>query len=251
MSIPTATVLFLAAAPFAIDLSAFTVRAALLFALVGLLYPAVVTLLTFRSNELLGPTVTSAVSGTAPLFAIVAAAAMLGERVPPQAALAALGVVIGIAILSWPGASAGARVVGRAIAWPLAGAALRGFAQALAKAALIAWPNPFAASLIGYVVSSATVIGTDRLSGRLRRAPTRSSLAWFALTGALNGSAVLLMYVALTRAPVSVVAPIVASYPLVTALASALILREERLRGATFAGAAITVAAIAWLVASR
>src|SRR5207244_63972 len=74
ISIPTATLLFAAAAPFALDLSRFSATAALLFALVGLFFPAVVTLLNFRSNELLGPTVTSTVSGTTPLFALVGAA---------------------------------------------------------------------------------------------------------------------------------------------------------------------------------
>ena len=251
ISIPTATVLFAVAAPLALDVSGFSVPAALLFALVGLLYPAVVTLVTFRSNELLGPTVTGAVSGTAPLFALLAAAALLGERVPPQATLAALGVVIGIALLSWQPAALERRFGAWTLAWPLAGALLRGLAQALAKAALVLWPNPFAASLIGYTVSSAAVIGADRLAGAARRTLTRRSAAWFALTGVLNGGAVLLMYIALTLAPVSIVAPIVAAYPLVTAALSALVLPEERMRATTLAGAAITVAAIAWLVASR
>ena len=54
ISIPTATVLFALAAPFAFDAEGFSARAALLFALVGLFFPAIVTILTFRSNELLG-----------------------------------------------------------------------------------------------------------------------------------------------------------------------------------------------------
>lgn len=101
ISIPTATLLFIAAAPVALDLAGFSIRAALLFAAIGLFFPALVTILTFRSNRLLGPTVTSAVSGTAPLFALLAAGILLRERVPPQAAVSALGVVIGVALLSW------------------------------------------------------------------------------------------------------------------------------------------------------
>ena len=64
LSVPTATVLFVLAAPFALDLAGFTVQAALVFAVVGLFFPAVVTLLTFRATALLGPTITSSVSGT-------------------------------------------------------------------------------------------------------------------------------------------------------------------------------------------
>ena len=51
ISIPTATLLFAAAAPFALDLSQFSATAALLFALVGVFFPALVTLLNFRSTS--------------------------------------------------------------------------------------------------------------------------------------------------------------------------------------------------------
>ena len=46
ISIPTATVLLVLAAPFALDVSGFTVAAALIFAAVGIFFPALVTLLT-------------------------------------------------------------------------------------------------------------------------------------------------------------------------------------------------------------
>jgi drug/metabolite transporter (DMT)-like permease len=120
-----------------------------------------------------------------------------------------------------------------------------------ARAALLLWPNPFAASLIGYAVSSAAVISADRLAGAERRKLTAHSVTWFGVTGALNGSAVLLMYLALTAAPVALVAPIVAAYPLVTALVSAAALREEAVTPRMLIGAAVTVAAIVYLVASR
>jgi len=247
ISIPTATLLFILAAPFALRVDGFSLEAALLFALVGLFFPAVVTLLTFRSNERLGPTITSAVSGTAPLFALLAAALLLGERIPARASVACIAVVIGIAVLSWRRGTA--RPVGWALLWPLSGALIRGFAQAGAKAGLVLWPNPLAASLIGYIVSSATVVGADRFRRSAR--PGKRGIAWFAITGALNGGAVLLMYAALARAPVSLVAPVVATYPLVTALASAAVLREEPVTWRVASGAAITVLAIVYLVGSR
>jgi drug/metabolite transporter (DMT)-like permease len=59
------------------------------------------------------------------------------------------------------------------------------------------------------------------------------------------------MYLALTLAPVALVAPIVASYPLVTALVSAIALHEETVTSRMLIGAAVTVAAIVYLVASR
>lgn len=251
ISIPSATLLFLATAPFTIELTAFSLGAALIFAAVGLFYPALVTLLTFRSNEKLGPTVTSAISGTAPLFAMLAAVLFLGEHVPPQATAAAIGVAAGVALLSWQPGALRAGFSGSALLWPVAGAILRGAAQAGAKAGLLLWGNPFAAGVIGYLVSSAAVTGADRLRGGKRGRIPRSGLLWFVLTGLINGGAMLLMYAALAIAPVSTVAPVIAAYPLVTALATALFLRGEILNARIIAGAVITVAAIAWLAGSR
>ena len=250
ISIPTATVVFVVAAPFALDIKGFTVEAALWFAAVGLLFPAVVTILTFRSNEQLGPTVTSTVSGTAPLFALLAAGLLLGERVPQQAAIASAAVVVGVGVLSWTGSARRPGGAGWSLLWHISGAVLRGLAQVGAKAGLLLWPSAFAAGLIGYCVSSATVIGASRMGRAGRPRPAKRSIAWFAATGILNGGAVLLMYAALSMAPVAMVAPVVASYPLITALVSAAVLREEALTARRVAGAGITAAAIIYLVAA-
>ena len=250
ISIPTATALFALAAPFAFEGAGFTVRAALLFAAVGLFFPALVTILTFRSNQQLGPTITGAVSGTAPLFALLAAGLLLGETVPAQAVAACVAIVAGVAVLSWKQGAVRPGFMHWSLLWPIAGAVLRGFAQAGAKAGLVLWPSPFAASLIGYTVSSATVIGSNRI-GRATRPPlTKYGVVWFGVTGILNGGAVLLMYGALSMAPVSLVAPVVAAYPLATALVSAVVLREEPVTRHMVAGATITVLAIIYLLIS-
>lgn len=250
ISIPTATILFVAAAPFAFDAREFSAGAALWFALVGLFFPAVVTLLTFRSNELLGPTVTGSVSGTAPLFALLAAGLFLGEAVPARATVASVCIVAGIALMSWARGAVRPGPMGWELLWPVCGAVVRGFAQAGAKAALLLWPSPFAAGLIGYLVSSATVLAVNQAGSPMRPRRTKPGVTWFAFTGALNGAAVLLMYAALNVAPVSLVAPVVATYPLVTALVSAAVLREEAMTRRTMAGAAVIVLATIYLVGS-
>jgi drug/metabolite transporter (DMT)-like permease len=251
ISIPVAAVLFALAAPFAIDFSGFNTHAALLFAAVGVFFPALVTLFTFRSTEELGPTVTGAVSGTAPLFAIAGAALFLGERIPAEAAVAALGVGIGVALMSWGRRGVRRGFAGRALLWPFSGALVRGLAQVGAKAALALWPSPFAAGLIAYSVSTVTVVGVNRFGRAKRARVTPRNLCWFGLTGLLNGSAVLLMYTALTIAPVSTVAPVVATYPLVTALVSAVVLHDDVVSPRVIAGAGIMVAAVAYMVAAR
>lgn len=253
LSVPTATVLLVAAAPFTVDIAGFRADAAGLFVLVGAFFPALVTLVTFASNARIGPTVTSAVSGTAPLFAIAIAALLLGERASPRAALAAAGVAAGVALLSgWqPGLRASSRRSGAPLLLPLAGAALRGLAQTLARVGLLLWPDPFAATCIGYLVSAVAV----RLAARGAPPPARAGwdragVRWFRVTGVLNGAAVLLMYFALRHAPVAIVAPIVATYPALTMLLAWLFEPGERPGPARVAGVALTVASVVWLVAS-
>jgi drug/metabolite transporter (DMT)-like permease len=241
ISIPSATLLLVLLSPFFFDFGSLHLAAAALFALVGLFFPALVTVLTFQSNDRLGPSVTSSVSSTAPLFALAAAAAFLGESVPPRAVLAACGVVAGVALLSWKGSK---KFIGSALWLPVTGALLRGCAQVLAKAGLLLWPSPFAASLIGYLVSSGTVLALR--PGK--RSGSRRATLWFVATGVLNGAAVLLMYAALSRAPVSSVAPIVAAYPLVTVLLGAAVLHEEALSARVLSGAALVALAVAWLL---
>lgn len=250
VSIPTAAVFFVLAAPFTVDATAYRADAALIFAVVGVFFPAVVTLITFRSNEVLGPTLTGAVSGTAPLFALIGAGLVLGERVPAEAAAAAVAIAAGVALMSWKQGDVRPGFRGVSVLWPICGAAVRGFAQAGAKAGLLLWPNPFAAALIGYLVSSATVLGASRIRRNGKPALGPGGVLWFVLTGVLNGAAVLLMYAALGLAPVSLVAPVVATYPLLTAVASRVILREEPLTGRMLAGAAVTVAAVVFLAAA-
>lgn len=248
VSIPTATLLFWVLAP-SLDLSGWEVTAVALFALVGLFFPAAVTLLTFQSNRRLGPNVTAAIGSTAPLFAVGGAAVWLAEPLGAGALIATALIVAGTVLLSRPRAGA-APGQGRAVLWlPWTSAMLRALAQVVTKAALVLWPNPLAAALIGYTVSSAAVWAV-RPARRERAVFTRAGVAWFAATGVLNGAAVLALYAALERGPVALVSPIAATYPLFTLALSALALRDERLGAGLLGGVALTVAGVVLLLAT-
>jgi drug/metabolite transporter (DMT)-like permease len=225
VSIPLMAVLFWALSPAVLDFAGWEGAAAAIFALVRLFFPAVVTLLTYEANQRMGPTIAGAVGSTAPLFAVGAAVLFLGERLTPVAAAATLAVVAGIVTLSWQPKAATGRWPTRLLLLPLTAALLRGLAQAVAKVGLAIWPSPFAASLIGYSVSVASVAA----DARLRRGVTwprlnRKGVSWFALVGLCNGAAVLSMYAALNRDAVTLVAPTVATYPVFALLFGALLL---------------------------
>ena len=249
ISIPTSTLLFVLAAPVGLAGSSPQWAAVPVFACVGLLFPAAVTLITFEANRRLGPVVAGSLGNLAPVFAVLLAFLLLGEPLRAGQLLGLAVILAGIAALTAP---AGNQIAGWRswyLVLPLAAAALRGFIQPVIKLGLAVWPSPFAAALIGYVVSSAVVVVTlRRRSGRWRPAVSRRAAAWFAGVGLCNGLAVLLMYAALARGPVSLVSPLVATYPLVTVIASALALRTVAFEVRTAMGAALTVAGVGLLL---
>ena len=251
ISIPSSTASLLMVSPFAWDASAFTFHAALVFAVVGFFYPALVTLLRFHSTDRLGPATTSTVlASTTPLFAVAAAAAWLDEAVPRQAMLATCGVVGGIALMSFRTGCARVAWRGWWLIFPFAASLVSGCAQAGVKSGLLLWANPFAAALIGYIVSSFIVLAFESVRKTGRTIRPVGAVLWFGCTGVLNAIGVLSLFAALNSAPVSLVAPIVAAYPLVTLFLSAAVLKDEAINVRMFAGAVLTVLSIAYLVSA-
>ena len=248
IGVPSSTLVFWCLAPFLLDTGGFNLAAAGMFALVGLFFPAAVTLLTYTGNQRMGPTITSSISCTTPLFALSGAIVFLGEGLSAGNVLGTAAIVLGMLALSWSGEARARSWPLWAIALPVAAAALRALAQVLTKAGLALWASPYAAGLIGYTVSAVVILAATRL--RATRAPAdRRATPWFVATGMLNGASLFLMYTALAKGKVALVSPIVATYPLFTLGLSLLLLRQERVPPRVALGAVLTVAGVAVLLA--
>lgn len=216
-----------------------------IFVVVGVVFPAVVTLLGYESNRLAGPTVTGTLSSTTPLFAALGAVVFLGEALTPAVAVGTSAIVLGVVALSWRRAGASRAWAPWIVVLPLAGAAIRGGAITTVKAGLALWPDPFVAVLVGYTVSSLTVLVATRAAPRPRGAPLdRRAIPWLLAVGFCNGMAMLATYAALGRGKVSVVSPLIVTYPLFTLALSALFLRSERLDARTLFGVVFAVGGV-------
>jgi drug/metabolite transporter (DMT)-like permease len=248
IGVPSTTLMFWCVAPFLLDSSGFNLAAAGVFALVGLFCPAVVTLLTYSGNQRMGPTITSSVSCTTPMFALFGAILFLGEALTGGNIAGTAAIVCGMLILTWHADARPRAWPLWAIALPFAAAALRALAQVLSKAGLALWPSPYAAGLIGYTVSAVVILIAARVAGP-RTPPDRRGVPWFVATGFLNGCSVFLMYTALAKGQVAVVSPIVATYPLFTLALAMLFLRQERVTPRLAAGVLLTVAGVVVLIA--
>src|SRR5882672_6178954 len=245
VSIPATTVAYWLLAPFLLHGEGWNAAAFAVFAAVGVVFPAVVTLLNFSSNRIAGPTVAGTVSSTTPLFAVLAAILVLGEPLTVTTATGTAAIVLGVVAFTGRGENGARALTALALLLPLAGAAIRGGAQAAVKGGLALWPEPFVAVLVGYTVSCATIFAASRTLVPDGAAPlNRRGVLWFMSVGACNGAGILAMYAALARGQVSVVSPLVATYPLFTLALSAAFLREEKLGPRVLLGVALTVAGV-------
>lgn len=214
ISVPSACAVFVAASPFTVDWGHWNGQSAAIFAVVGFLFPATVTILTFYANRAIGPTVTGALGNLAPLFALLIAIVVLNETPGAPKVLAALIVIAGVVMLYRAPRIAN---VGWVFALPIAAAFIRGMVQPVIKIGLAGWPNPFAAVTIGYLVSTLVAFASAAIRARgWPLAYNGKGWLWFWAVGMCNGLAVLCMYQALSRGPVTLVAPLVACYPLAT-----------------------------------
>lgn len=251
ISIPAAAALLAVASIFLVDWSGATLGGVAIFAVIGLAFPVGATVLTFEANRQIGPNATGTLGNLAPLFAVLFAVVVLAEAPSEAETLGIAVIVIGAtALVIRPGGGAG-RWPLWAIILPVAAALIRGAAQPLIKVGFVIWAEPLAAALFGYLASSLVIVGLLRLrDGHMMPMLDKRGVRWFVAVGLANGLAVLAMYAALADGPVTLVAPLVASYPLAVLGFSVLFggtaaptLRTAIGVGATVAGVAILLAA--------
>lgn len=175
---------------------------------------------------------------------------VLGE-IPRLAQLGGMGIIlVGIAMLfEMPerGAARDRAAMG-AMGLAVLGAFIRGAIQPIVKTGLETWPSPFAAVLIGYIVSTLVIIAAGALSEGANLFRLGSGRAVFLAVGVSNGMGMLCMYAALAEGEVAMVAPIIACFPMAAILFSWLLLGQSSFSPRVMFAAAVTIFGIVVLV---
>ena len=234
-----------------VDFRRLNLEAGLIFAGVGLIFPVAVSMLSVRSNEALGPAVASAVGNVAPVFAVLGAIVFLGER-PGAGQLAGLGlVVMGVALLALRGGTGRRQWPVWVLALPLSAALIRGAIQPAIKTALALWHEPMAAAAIGYTSSTMMILMIAARRAWRAGPADRRGVMWFTLVGVFNGAATFLLYAALGLGSITLVAPLVALFPLIAVVLSLIVLRGERLPPVGLLGILVSVGGVIVLLIAR
>ena len=246
ISVPSFTLLFLLLSPLLLQGEPMVWRGLPIFAAIGLFFPATLTFLTFASNRALGPVITSTLGNLAPLFAVALAVVLLHEPLQSHQLLGLVVAVIGAVIITVTRPRDLGHWRSFALLLPLGSALIRGVVPPVVKLGLEIWPSPLWACLIGYIMSSLVVLSVQRIrkGSFIAEAPWSGRL-WFAVTGISNGLSALTLFAAVRSGPITLVAPLVAIYPLVTVVLSAIMLKHIRITARIVAGNMLTVAGVA------
>lgn len=220
------TAFYWLASPFYLQMEYWTSPVLPLLAAIGLFRPILSANLGMAGTRILGPTISSTLSATAPLFGVGLGIFLLAESLSWEVALGTGGIVSAIVILSWRR--------NHAVSWPLwalllpVGAAfLRSLAHAFAKIGLETLPSPFFVALIAYSVSLPLALANAARPSQRRQHSIRSGgLKWLLATGFAYGIAVLALNTALMSGQLVVVSPLVACSPVITLLLGRYVFHE-------------------------
>ena len=228
ITISTSAMLYLLVSPFFLNLEYLLEPAILIFVLVGLFRPAVSANLALAGLKFLGPTLSSTLTSTAPLFAVGLGIIFLDEVLNFSIGIGTLVIVLAIMMFAKKDGKISSGWPLWALALPIGAAAIRALAHVLTKVGMEEIPDAYLAGLIGFVVSAIVTL----IIHKSRRVSSTISLKnpgtkWFIGASACFSLAVLSLNTALYNGQVIQVIPIVAASPIFTLLLSIGIFRQE------------------------
>lgn len=230
LSIGSSAGVYWLAAPLLLDPSYFLNPAALIFVGIGLVRPALSANLSVAAIRLIGPTLTSTLAATSPLFGTAFGVVILGEMLTWPIALGTCGIIGAILMLSKRKAGVPAHWPVWALALPIGAAMIRSFGHGFTKIGMEYIPDAYFAGLVGFttsliVTSLIHLVKNDR---RLFEGG-KSGAVWFLIAGVSFGTGILCLNTALLHGTVLTVVPIIAAMPIFSMLLSIFVFRREHL----------------------
>jgi uncharacterized membrane protein len=240
VSIATSAGAYWLLAPCFVKSSYWVTTAALIFAIVGIIRPALSTTLAISSIKMMGPTLTSTLTAVTPIFGTIFAVLLLGEQLSLALAIGTSAVVAGAVVAAWNPQGLGRTWPLWAIGLPLGASLIRAIGHIGTKYGLLEVDSPSFAVLVGNTVS----LGTSLLVFKREVRPlwgVGSTNLWFVAAGISNALSVQFLNNALAIGDVVAVIPIVSATPLFTLLMTIVYFGRETITWRTIATIALIV----------
>lgn len=245
VSIGANTLFYWMLAPWLLNPAYFFTTAVIYFALIGLIRPAISANLAVAALRHIGPTLTTTLSSTSPLFAAAIGVLLLDEMLTWQIIIGTIGIIMAIISLALKDKAAPTTFPLWALALPIGAALIRSIGHGITKIGMVEVPDPYFAAMIGASVSF--VITFTLWAAKGERKPINFSSAgpyWFMSAGCIFGFALICLNTALLHGELITVVPVVASAPIFSMLMSIFIFRRERVTVRIFIAVAIVMTSV-------
>ena len=243
VSIATSALVYWLLLPFFIKPWYWLTTAALMFAIVGIIRPALSSILATRSIEVMGPTLTSSLTAATPIFGAAFAILVLGERLTWPIAIGTTAVVAGAVVAAWNPKGLRRSWPLWALSLPLGASFIRAVGHIVTKYGLIEVASPSFAVFLSNTVSMASTLAAWSWSGRPlpRVADIGPGHVWFGAAGLANALSIQFLNSALAIGDVVTVIPIVSATPVFTMLMGLVWFGRETITWRTLATMALIV----------
>jgi DME family drug/metabolite transporter len=226
------------------DLPEFNWTAVIYFILAGFMAAILGRTMNYLSIDKLGVPISTSLTGTNPIFAMIIAMIFLGESVSITTILGSLLVVAGIALMSGWGADS--KLKAHDLIIPLGSAFFYAFSTVVRKIGLNILPEPLLGAVVGAATSLVAYPVLLRLMGRSGELKlSKNSIPWLIGGGIATSMAWIGMFTATQLGSVSVVSAIIGANPLFGLILSVLMLRDtEKITKQIVAGSVLIVIAV-------
>ncbi len=250
VSIAASAVAYWIFAPFFVESWYWFTFACLLFALVGIFRPALSSALALASIQQMGPTLTSALTASAPLFGAFWAILVLGEKLTWPIAIGTLAVIAGAVVSAWNPAGVKRSWPLWAMILPFGAAFIRATGHAVTKIGLGEVPSPSFAVFMGNTVSLGSSTLAYKVEGR-KLTGTKASWRWFIAAGIANALSIQFLNNALYVGTLLSTMPIVSASPIFTMLLGYFVFRRETITWRTVATIALIVPGVVLVATAK
>lgn len=246
LTIAASTLCYWLVAPWFLQLAWWGSGVVFLYLAIGLFRPFLSSNLSIAGTAMLGPTISSTLSATAPFFALLFGVLILDEELSYRTVAGTVAIVLGVVLLARQrGSHSDATWPLWALALPVGAAVIRVAAHLSAKIGMEVIPSAYFVGLVSYSASLLiALVNNTRRATSLWELTGNPGSVWFVLTGLLYGAAVFILNVALQKGNLSVVGPIVSCEPIFVMLLGALFFRQRNLRRGVILCVFIVVAGV-------